>query len=119
MDYWYDSIKKATNDDIVVYLVGNKYDLINKRGSGLRQITRERAFEFTKKYGLQGWSECSAKENLNIKETFISFYKSKIYFNYHKKIAIYKRNKTKLEEKTETMLRLLAGKKANTKKKCC
>ena len=77
MEYWYDSIKKATGDDIVIYLVGNKYDLINRRGSGLRQITRERAFEFTKKHGLQGWSECSAKENLNIKETFISFYKSK------------------------------------------
>lgn len=76
MEFWYDSIKKATGDDIVIYLVGNKYDLINRRGNGLRQITRERAFEFTKKYGLQGWSECSAKENLNIKETFVSFYKS-------------------------------------------
>ena len=27
LEYWYDSIKKATGDDIVVYLVGNKYDL--------------------------------------------------------------------------------------------
>jgi hypothetical protein len=63
----------------VIYLVGNKYDLISRKGSGLRQITRERAFEFTKKHGLQGWSECSAKENLNIKETFISFYKSKFF----------------------------------------
>lgn len=36
-----------------------------------------------------------------------------------KYLAIYKRNKTKLEEKTETMLRLLAGKKVDNKKKCC
>ena len=74
MDYWYNSIKKAAGDDIVIYLVGNKYDLINRKGLGLRQITRERAFEFTKKYGLQGWSECSAKENLNINHFFKFLY---------------------------------------------
>lgn len=77
LDFWYDSIRKSTNDDIVIYLIGNKIDLANYQEYGLtKKISKEKALEFSKKYNLQGWSECSAKENLNIRETFISFYKS-------------------------------------------
>jgi hypothetical protein len=32
---------------------------------------------FVNKYELQGYSECSAKDNVNIKETFVTFYQSK------------------------------------------
>jgi GTPase SAR1 family protein len=71
LDFWYDSIKKATNDDIVVHLIGNKCDLTN------RVVSKERGKHFVSKFGLQGYSECSAKDNLNIKETFVSFYQSK------------------------------------------
>ncbi len=73
LDYWYDSIIKAASEDIVIYLVGNKSDLREER-----RVTRERAIDFSKRFHLQGFSECSAKENMNIKETFGSFYKSKL-----------------------------------------
>lgn len=63
---------KAANDDIVIYLVGNKSDLREER-----RVSRERAIDFSKRFHLQGFAECSAKENINIKETFVSFYKSK------------------------------------------
>lgn len=75
LEYWYDSIKKSTNDDIVIYLIGNKSDLVNENSSN-RKISKETAIEFAKKHNLQGWTECSAKDNYNIKDTFASFYKS-------------------------------------------
>ncbi len=71
LDFWNESIKKATNDDIVINLIGNKCDLTN------RVVSRERAKQFASKYNMQGYSETSAKDNINIKETFISFYKSR------------------------------------------
>jgi GTPase SAR1 family protein len=71
LDFWYDLIKKATGDDIVIHLIGNKCDLTS------RAVSRERARQFASKYNLISYSETSAKEDINIKETFISFYKSK------------------------------------------
>jgi GTPase SAR1 family protein len=76
LDYWYDSITKSTNDDIVVYLVGNKSDLTVGSEAQPRKVSKEQALDLTKKYNLNGWTECSAKDNINIKETFVSFYKS-------------------------------------------
>lgn len=72
LDFWYDSIKKATNDDIVIHLIGNKSDLKSER-----KVSRERAAQFVLKYNLSSYSECSAKNNTNIQDTFTSFYKSK------------------------------------------
>jgi GTPase SAR1 family protein len=72
IDFWYESIKRATNDDIVVHLLGNKSDLRSK------VISTERARLLASKYNMQGYSECSAKENTNIKETFVNFYRGKL-----------------------------------------
>jgi GTPase SAR1 family protein len=79
LEFWYDSIKKSTNDDIVIYLIGNKCDLVNE-GEYNRKISKDLALDFAKRYNLQGFTECSAKDNLNIKDTFESFYKSKKLF---------------------------------------
>jgi hypothetical protein len=49
--------------------------------------------------------------NINIKETFTSFYKT-----------LYKKNKTKLIEKTQeklTQLKILQNKHSNKNKDCC
>jgi GTPase SAR1 family protein len=117
LDFWYDSIRKSTNDDIVIFLIGNKIDLLNPGESiQTKSISRERALEFSKRYNLQGWGECSAKENLNIKETFVSFYKCSKFYNL---IAVYNKQKGKLEEKTKEMKKLLEGKKKDPKVKCC
>ena len=74
LDFWYDCITKSTNEDIVIYLIGNKCDLEIPGG-----IPSSKAIEFIQKYKLDGYGECSAKENININETFRAFYKSKCY----------------------------------------
>lgn len=48
------------------------------------------AIQYSKSKHFQGFGECSALKNVNIKETFESFYKT-----------LYKKNKNKLKEKTD------------------
>ena len=85
---WLDIVKKATDDDIVIYLVGNKADLAEDERK--RKVTKEMAISYSKSKHFQGFGECSALKNVNIKETFESFYKT-----------LYKKNKNKLKEKTD------------------
>jgi GTPase SAR1 family protein len=75
LDYWHESITKATDEDIVIFLIGNKYDLV-RTDSSKRKIGIDRAIDFTKKYNLDAWAECSAKDDYNISESFVAFYKS-------------------------------------------
>ena len=58
----------------------------------------------------QGFGECSALKNINIKETFNSFYKT-----------LYKKNKDKLAEKTQQKINQLKimQDKHNKNKDCC
>ena len=106
LTFWYDLIKKATDDDIVIYLIGNKIDLIYEQG---RVVDKPHAVKFVRDYNLQGFAECSAKTNENVEEIFKNFYKT-----------IYKKNKKKLIEKSNKRLndteRLLKTKNQN---KCC
>jgi Ras-related protein Rab-2A len=75
LDFWVESIRKASSEDIVIYLVGNKSDLALEDRT-LRKVSKDNAIEFVKKNNLYHWTECSAKSNINIKDTFKSFYKS-------------------------------------------
>ena len=105
-----ETIKKATDDDIVIYLVGNKMDLIDY-GETNRKVTKEQAINYAKYRHFQGFGECSALKNINIKETFTSFYKT-----------LYKKNKNKLIEKTQqklNQLKILQNKHSNKNKDCC
>ena len=86
LPFWYNLIKEATDDDIVIYLIGNKIDLIYEQG---RMVNKNLAVNFVRDYNLQGYAECSAKTNENIEETFKSFYKT-----------LYKKNKVKIIEKS-------------------
>ncbi len=80
-------IKKTNGDNVVIFLIGNKGDLIEKSKSN-RKVTKEEAIEYAKKNHFQGFCECSAIKNVNIKEVF------KIFSN-----ALYKKNKKILKEK--------------------
>jgi small GTP-binding protein len=80
LDFWYDSIRKSSSDDIVIYLLGNKSDLALEDNT-LRKVSKETAVEFVKRNNIYHWTECSAKNNINIKDTFKSFYKSKSLIN--------------------------------------
>ena len=91
--YWYNCIKDAANEDIIIYLIGNKSDLIYEEG---RAVKKKVAIEFANKYKLQGYAECSAKNNENIQETFKKFYN-----------LIYNKNKNKIKEKNKMKLELM------------
>lgn len=69
------------------------------------------AIQYSKSKHFQGFGECSALKNVNIKETFESFYKT-----------LYKKNKNKLKEKTDKkVIQLEKMKKKHTvqNKDCC
>ena len=104
--YWYNYIKDAADEDIIIYLIGNKSDLIYEEG---RSVKKKDAMEFANKYKLHGYAECSAKNNENIQETFKKFYN-----------LIYNKNKNKIKEKTKIKIKLM-NKKNNEKKNesCC
>jgi small GTP-binding protein len=106
LNFWYDCIRNSTDEDIIIYLIGNKSDLIYEHG---RMVPKENAINFVKNKNLHGYAECSAKNNENVSDTFKSFYKT-----------IYKRNKMKLEEKTKNKLELEKKiSKEREKKECC
>lgn len=107
MKYWYDCIKNATDDDIVLFLLGNKSDLIKVEG---REVETSTAQDFVKNYNMHGFSECSAKKNENIVSTFKLFYET-----------IYQRQKEKLkkreqEKKEYTNIKTI---EKNELSKCC
>jgi small GTP-binding protein len=106
LPFWYNLIKEATDNDIVIYLIGNKIDLIYEQG---RMVNKSLAVNFVREYNLQGYAECSAKTNENVEEIFQSFYKT-----------LYKRNKNKLLEKTNKRIndteKILRTKNQN---RCC
>ena len=101
-------LKQTCDDDLVIYLVGNKADLVNMN-TKLRQVSKDVLFSKGKSF--QGFGECSALRNTNINEIFQSFYKT-----------LYKKNKNKLEEKTKRKiihLENLQKKHSNKNKECC
>ena len=105
LDYWYNCIKDVAEKDILIYLIGNKSDLIYEEG---RAVKKKDAIEFVNKNKLQGYAECSAKNNENIKETFEIFYK-----------LLYEKNKNKIKEKNKMKLELITKKKTENKKESC
>mgnify|MGYP002626603756 FL=1 len=105
LDYWYNCIKDSADSDIIIYLIGNKSDLIYEEG---RVVKKMDAIDFVKNHNLQGYAECSAKNNENIQETFKLFYTS-----------IYNKNKNKLVEKTKDRKEYLNQNKEKNQNNCC
>jgi small GTP-binding protein len=102
LNYWYNCIKDAADKDIIIFLIGNKSDLIYEEG---RDVKKKDAIDFANKYKLQGYAECSAKNNENILETFKDFYN-----------MIYNKNKNKIKEKNKMKLDLMKPKKNDKNK---
>ena len=106
LDYWYKCIIDAADSDIIIYLIGNKSDLIYEEGRAVKKMD---AIDFVRSHKLQGYSECSAKNNENIEETFKLFYTS-----------IYNKNKNKLAEKTKNRIEFITQKQdEKNKNNCC
>ena len=71
-----DEIKTETNPLIKIFLIGNKCDLEENR-----KISKERAENFAKNYGLDFFTETSAKTGFNVKNIFIEA--AKMLYNNH------------------------------------
>ena len=107
LEYWYNCIKDASDENIIIYLIGNKSDLIYEIG---RVVQKREAVNFVKSHKLQGFSECSAKNNENIQDVFQLFYTS-----------IYNQQKNKLKN-SKDMIQLTYKKDEEDKdktKNCC
>lgn len=64
---WLKEIKNNAEENTVVMLIGNKYDLVANNNSQ-RQVTTEEAIQFAKKYKLM-FAETSAKTGHNLKDS--------------------------------------------------
>lgn len=67
----------STNEDIVLYLLGNKSDLSEQRMVSIDQVK-----EAVKEMNISKIEECSAKTNKGIMPIFEKFYNGKFNKNY-------------------------------------
>ena len=105
IDYWYEQIKLSSNDDIIIYLLGNKIDLNNNR-----IISRNSGLDKAKKMGMDKFAEVSAKTKENLMEIFREFY-----------MEIYHKNKKKIIEKKNKNMKTFESlqKQENSNNGCC
>ena len=97
VQYWVEEIKTNAEEKIKCILIGTKCDL-NKR-----EVTEEEGREFANNYGYQ-FFETSAKENINIDETFDTLV-TEIISNF--------------KDKNRDSLTLSTNNMDKKKKKCC
>ena len=109
LDIWLKDLKQHTEQDLPVFIVGNKNDLD-------RNVTEEEAKEFKKVNNIVYFAECSAKRGYNVKEIFfeVAKYLYQIYkkFKVQDKVPMAKRLKLDNNENDESN-------KNKKKKKCC
>ena len=103
VDYWHEQIKLSSNDDIIIYLLGNKKDLQKNR-----LIDSSRGSNKSKKLGMNKFVEVSAKTKENLMETFKEFY-----------LEIYRKNKKKFEEKKNKNLKMFENLQKQENNSCC
>lgn len=72
---WLSEIHEHTEDDIIVMLIGNKYDLVLENPAQ-RAVSEEEAINFATVNGLL-YNETSAKTGHNVKEAFESLVECK------------------------------------------
>jgi len=95
---WVTSIHEHGADNIVVVLVGNKCDMVDRRS-----ISKERGREMADEYSMRFY-EASAKNDINVKELFI---------NLGKDIILKTKKKAEIEEEKRIQLE-----PATSRKKC-
>ncbi len=103
VDYWHEQIKLSSNDDIIIYLLGNKKDLQKNRF-----IDSTRGLNKSQKLGMNKFVEVSAKTKENLMETFKEFY-----------MEIYRKNKKKFEEKKNKNLKMFENLQKQENNSCC
>jgi len=66
VDMWLRELRKNSNPDVKVFIIGNKVDLVDER-----TVTKEEGEAFVKKNKLGKYFEASAKTGINTQEIFI------------------------------------------------
>ena len=79
LDHWLKELKENCDENCEIALVANKIDLVNANPS-CRKVTLDEIKVFCEYNGLMFIGETSAKEDINIKETFEA-----LLHNVHKK----------------------------------
>ena len=75
LDFWIEAIKNATSDNIMIYLMGNKVDLIHNNSFN-KNVTRDMINNFMSiNSNIIQHYECSAKTKTNLVEPFESLCK--------------------------------------------
>ena len=103
VEYWHEQIKLSSNDDIIIYLLGNKKDLQKNR-----LIDSTRGLNKAKKLTMNKFVEVSAKTKENLMETFKEFY-----------LEIYRKNKKKFMEKKNKNMRTFESLQKQENNSCC
>ena len=103
VDYWHEQIKLSSNDDIIIYLLGNKKDLQKNRF-----IDSTRGLNKSQKLGMNKFVEVSAKTKENLMETFKEFY-----------LELYQKNKKKFVEKKNKNLKMFENLQKQENNSCC
>ena len=108
LEIWLRDLKQHTEQDLPVFIVGNKIDLE-------RSVTTEEGKNFQNLNNIVYFTECSAKRGYNVKEIFIEA--AKYLYQIYKKF--------KIQDKIPLAKRLKLNKKENEennnkkKKNCC
>ena len=102
-------VKKANDQNLVIYLLGNKADLPNE-DHRKRKVEKQEAIDYCHREKFNGFGECSALTNVNIEAVFQSLCKT-----------LYKKNKDKLDEKNKDKIVQLNKLVINQRKSkdCC
>ena len=105
---WVKDVKNNTEQEIPLFLVGNKCDVENN----LIEVTKEEGEQFMKQYNLKYYSDISAKTGYKVLDTFEEVAET-VYKDFcSKRNPKQKMNKMTLEKKDELI-------EKSPKKKCC
>ena len=67
LDKWIQDLKRSADIDVIIFLIGNKLDLLSNESS--RKVSRKDAEEYASFHKMK-YFEISGLENKNVKETF-------------------------------------------------
>ena len=108
---WIKDIKNNTEQDMPIFLVGNKCDEVNRN----IVVTKEEGEEYSKQYNLKYFNETSAKSGININEVFEEVAKVVYKDHYLKRKPRKQMDKMTLEKKEDKDNKDFK----KPKKKCC
>lgn len=65
LEFWLKSVKTNSNQDLIIFILGNKCDIHEKR-----QVNHEEILQFCQQHDVEFFFETSAKENIQINHVF-------------------------------------------------